>query len=57
LCVTRLERPQTLAAQGLGKDCPVSGHTPTFNKINNLARLDEIRMLHCNSRQRETREV
>jgi hypothetical protein len=57
LCVTRPECPQTLAAQGIEEDCPLSGHRPILNKINNLAQLDEICMLHRNSRRRATREV
>jgi hypothetical protein len=57
LCVTHPEWPETLAALGIGKDCPLSGQWPTLNEINNLALLGENHMLHRNSRRRAAGEV
>jgi hypothetical protein len=50
LWATCLGRSETLAARGLGKDCPLSWHWLELNEIKHLARLGGNTVLRCNTR-------
>jgi hypothetical protein len=50
LWATGAQSPETLAARGFRKECPLSQQTSAPNEINHLAQLGENTMLRRNTR-------